>query len=154
MAAKIESSESKLDTSRLREAKLQRRFDKVVSKLNGKMQSFLPLVLGDPKNIEELHLLRKTCKRLRYMLEIDPTREGFPASIDLLRKWQDMLGGIHDSDIVIDFLVSLKGPKSVADVLSKERNNRSLAYKEFVSLFRNGNYAAVLHSPGAISVPS
>ncbi len=147
VAAKIKNNESKLDTRRLSEAKLRKRFDKIVSKQDRKIQSLLPLVLGDSKNIEELHLLRKTSKRLRYMLEVDSTWEGFSALIDLLRKWQDLLGKIHDSDITIDYLVSLKRSKSVADVLANVRNVRSQEYKEFVSLFRNGHYAGALHSP-------
>ncbi len=150
IAAKIKSSESKLDTTHLREAKLQKRFDKIVSKQNSKIQSLLPLVLEDPKNIEELHLLRKTCKRLRYVLEIDSAQEGFPALIELLRKWQDLLGKIHDSDITIDYLMSLKRAKLVADVLAKERNARNQSYDEFVSPFRNGHNARALHSPELI----
>jgi CHAD domain-containing protein len=134
-ALKIKSCQPELNADRLRETKLRKKFDKLVSKSNTKIQSLLPLVLSDSKNIEELHLLRKACKRLRYLLEIDSSGEGVPTLIDLLRKWQNLLGRIHDSDITIDYLMRLEERKSVVRVITSERNVRNQAYLEFVNLF-------------------
>ena len=134
-ARNIKNRRPVLDSSHLRESKLRKRFNKVVFKLNSDLQYLLPLVLKDPENVKELHSFRKTCKRLRYLLEVDPMKEGFSALIDLLRKWQDLLGEIRDSDITIDYFMRLRKAKSVAGALAKERNVRDHAYKKFVSLF-------------------
>lgn len=135
VALKIKSRRPELDASRIRESKLRKRFDKVVFELNGDLQYLLPLVLKDSENVKELHSFRKTCKRVRYLLEVDPMREGSSTLIDLLRKWQDLLGEIRDSDITIDYLMRLRKTKSVAEALAKERSVRDHAYEKFVSLF-------------------
>ncbi len=135
VALKIKGRKPKLDASHIRESKLRKRFDKVAFELNGDLQLLLPLVLKDPENVKELHLFRKTCKRLRYLLEVDPLREGSSTLIDLLRKWQDLLGEIRDSDITIDYLMHLGETKSVAVALAGERNVRDHTYEKFVSLF-------------------
>ena len=135
VALKIKSRKPELDASHLQESKLRKRFSKVVFELNGDLQCLLPLVLKDSENVKELHLFRKTCKRLRYLLEVDPMREGSSALIDLLRKWQDLLGEIRDSDITIDYLMRLRETKSVAEALATERDVRDHAYEKFASLF-------------------
>ena len=134
VARKIKRLKPALDANRIRKSKLQKRFDKVVFRLNGDLRHLLPLVLKDSENVKELHLFRKICKRLRYLLEVDLMREGSSRLIDLLRKWQDLLGEIRDSDITIDYLMRFRESKS-AEALATERNVRDHAYEKFVSLF-------------------
>ncbi len=135
VARKIKRRKPELDASRIRENKLRKGFDKVVFKLNGVLQYLLPIVLKDSENVKELHLFRKICKRLRYLLEVDTSREGSSTLTDLLKKWQDLLGEIRDSDVTIDYLKRLSQTKSVAEALTTERNVRDHAYKKFVGLF-------------------
>src|SRR2546428_6677037 len=49
---------------------LQRRYNKVVRKLATKITSELPIVRENPSKVEELHVVRRDCKQLRYALEM------------------------------------------------------------------------------------
>ncbi len=49
---------------------LTKRFNKLISKLGGRIQLDLPLVTTDPDKVAGLHELRKDCKKLRYLLEL------------------------------------------------------------------------------------
>jgi CHAD domain-containing protein len=56
--------------------------------------------------VAELHEMRVVAKRLRYTLEIFaplyPDR--YEALITVVKEMQELLGGIHDADVWIDFL--------------------------------------------------
>jgi CHAD domain-containing protein len=65
------------------------------------VHSFSPAVL-DPANVEALHDMRIAAKRLRYLLEITEPCFGRPAKkgAKVARGLQDMLGEIHDCDVM------------------------------------------------------
>ena len=66
------------------------------------LRSFVPRAL-DPKEVEALHDMRIAAKRLRYVLEITETSLGRPAAggAKLARDIQDLLGEIHDCDVML-----------------------------------------------------
>jgi CHAD domain-containing protein len=45
---------------------------------------------------------------------------------------QDMLGSIHDDDITIAYLKSIRNPKTVHYILDNEIAERSHKYEEFI----------------------
>src|ERR1051326_6131718 len=51
---------------------LERRAEKVILRLCKKFGDLIPIVLSDESKIDDLHKLRKVCKKLRYLLEILP----------------------------------------------------------------------------------
>ena len=74
-ARKIALSLSGLAVPRVRENEipanqLEKRFNKVVLGLRQRVQLDLPIVVTNSNKIEDLHELRKTCKKLCYLLEL------------------------------------------------------------------------------------
>ncbi|HXP51436.1 MAG TPA: CHAD domain-containing protein, partial [Bacteroidia bacterium] len=74
-ARKIALSLSDLAVPRVRENEipanqLEKRFNKVVLGLRQRVQLDLPIVVTNSNKIEDLHELRKTCKKLCYLLEL------------------------------------------------------------------------------------
>jgi CHAD domain-containing protein len=107
---------------------LEMRFNKVVLGLRQRIEQDLPVVLTNAYNIEELHELRKTCKKMRYLLE----QASHQNSINnkeihtLIRDLeQDVLGSIHDSDTLIDYLRRVRHPNKVTNILHNEISERN-----------------------------
>jgi hypothetical protein len=71
----------------------------------------------DPANIRELHDLRIAAKRLRYTLEVLGSALGPVAAAveDEARALQDVLGEVHDCDVLAPRLFSELGELSRAD---------------------------------------
>jgi len=90
-------------------------------------------VLANADKIKDLHEMRKDCKRLRYLLEILPDQnKEISKTITELEEMQDMLGSIHDDDIVIAYLRRVKRPKAIHHILDEEIAERNKKYEEFV----------------------
>ncbi len=114
---------------------LQRRYNKVVRKLSSRITSELPLVREDPSKVEELHVVRRDCKQLRYALEMTEfTRP--PKSLVALRSWQDLLGTIRDHDVMIEYLQGLRRSAEIQLALNIEIENRNKNYRKFVEVSR------------------
>ncbi len=112
---------------------LQERFDKVTINLEDRIRKRLPVVLENPAKKRALHRLREDSRTLRYVLDLEGTlseKEPLP----LLRSWQDILGLVHDSDIMIDRLSHAKPSPEVQDLLRSEVAERNLNYEKFVSM--------------------
>ena len=82
---------------------LEMRFNAVVLRLRERIELDLPIVLTNANKIEELHELRKTCKRLRYLLELASHQNNNSINnnevhvmITELEDIQDILGSIHE----------------------------------------------------------
>ena len=110
--------------------KLRNRFDKIVFRLTSKIAKALPIVLMSPSNIEELHVMRIDCKRLRYTLELNMTKKT-PKLLGILESWQELLGSIHDNDITIDYLRRSERLPQVQNVFEDETMLRADSYKKF-----------------------
>lgn len=125
----------KITEKQLSESKLKKRFHKTVSKLNGRIKQNIPIVINDDKKIEELHKLRKDFKKLRYIIELTLKDKKIPSRIENLKKIQDTLGEIHDSDIMLDYLRNQKLTNEITDIIKQVSIERNLKYKLFVKTF-------------------
>jgi CHAD domain-containing protein len=122
-----------VQTEDLSDELLQERFDRVTRKLEDRIRERLPVVLENPAKKRALHRLREDSRRLRYVLDLGGTpaeKEPMP----LLRSWQDILGLIHDSDIMIDRLRRGRPSAEIQDLLRSEVAERNLNYEKFASM--------------------
>ncbi len=132
--------------------KLEARIDKIAGGLSARIEQTLPVVLSDSDRVEDLHKLRKDCKKLRYVIEALPAgiaknyekkasdAIGKRGSISLA-KLQDMLGEVRDSDITLQYLKSLKS-KIAEELASMEATKRKRLYDEFVHYATEMNQAS------------
>lgn len=123
-----------IDRIGVTEKELQKRYDKLVSKLISEIECTFPVVLTNPSQLEELHDLRISCKKLRYLLELLPEeRNNILRTRKTLQKIQDILGIIHDYDFTIEYLGSL-GQLSVEiqEIISIEKEERNAKYNDFL----------------------
>lgn len=125
----------KISRSEVTDAKLERKFKKILIKLIENIQELMPKVVKDSKFVEELHRLRKEYKKLRYVLELteDPESSNF---IKNLKQLQDILGSVHDSDITVDFLKKLPLKYKTDEIIKKENDSRTQMYQKFVELHK------------------
>ena len=124
-----------LDEIGVTEKELQKRYNKIVSRLISIIESTFPVVLSNPLALKELHDLRITCKKLRYMLELLPDENKLAIQTrESLRKIQDNLGSIHDSDFTISYLRSLpQSSKEIQEIIEKENDHRRLQFERFLN---------------------
>ena len=124
-----------LDELGVTEKELQKRFIKIVSRLISTIDSIFPVVLSNPQALEELHDLRIACKKLRYMLELLPNNNKLGLQTrESLKKIQDSLGTIHDSDFTIGYLKSLpQSSKEIQEIINKENEYRRLQSERFLN---------------------
>ncbi len=122
---------SKLEFSNLKkidDEKIVKKYDKKIFSLITKIHDYIPVVISDESKIDELHSMRKTAKKLRYILEIDPDGK-YQHVIDNMKTFQKLLGSIHDCDITIDFLKKYgKKESELTSILSNEKKIRSEIY--------------------------
>lgn len=133
--------------------KLEARIDKITDRLSARIKQTLPAVLSDSGKVDELHKLRKDCKKLRYVIEALPAeiakkyekkasdaigRRGSSVSLE---KLQDMLGEIRDSDITLQYLKTSKS-KIAGELVSKEASVRRRLYDEFVKYATDASQAS------------
>jgi CHAD domain-containing protein len=114
---------------------LQRRHNKVVRRLASKIMSELPIVREDPSKVEELHVVRRDCKQLRYVLEMSEFSRP-PKPLVTLRSWQDLLGTIRDHDVMIEYLRGQRKSAEIQLALNTEVENRNESYRKFVEVSR------------------
>ena len=139
-AKSIAGSLNSTDTSKIidkigvTEKDLQKRFDKILARLISNIESTFPVVLTDSLKIEELHDLRISCKKLRYLLELLPDEnQGALKTRKTLQKLQDILGAIHDYDFTTNYLNSLgQSSKEIQEIISSENEERRLKFDEFL----------------------
>lgn len=113
------------------QAKLRRRFRKMIDPLLDDIRRLLPVAIADPGRVEELHRLRIRCKRLRYLLEI--VDDDTPGDLKRdLQRMQRLLGTVHDCDVMISFLGGLDRGGGIHNVIAAERQRRQRAYRKFV----------------------
>jgi len=117
----------------LSELILQKRYNKVVRRLGSRITSELPLVREDPSKVEQLHVVRRDCKQLRYVLEMSEFSRP-PKPLVTLRSWQDLLGTIRDHDVMIQYLQGLRRSAEIQLALNTEIENRNKNYRKFVEV--------------------
>jgi CHAD domain-containing protein len=123
-----------IDRIGVTEKELQKRYNKILSRLISKIESTFPDVLTNPLAIEELHDLRIDCKKLRYMLELLPDENKSAMQIrKTLQRLQDILGAIHDYDFTTGYLKSLgQSSKEIQEIINIENEERRLKFEEFL----------------------
>ena len=123
-----------IDKMGVTEKELQKRYNKILTRLISKIESTFPDVLTNPLAIEELHDLRITCKKLRYMLELLPDENKSAMQFrKTLQRLQDILGAIHDYDFTTGYLKSLgQSSKEIQEIINIENEERKLKFEEFL----------------------
>jgi CHAD domain-containing protein len=131
----------------LKDGELESRMDEVAGRLLRKVEEGLPTVVKDRRNVEELHQLRKDLKKLRYVLEIMPagTKKPYEKKVlkilggkkaeEKLKELQDALGTIHDIDITVQYLESLR-TKTAAPLVKAEMAERDTLFTKFARDFK------------------
>jgi CHAD domain-containing protein len=151
----------KIKKGNLPKKKLRRRYRKVANRFVDEAGSLFPLVISDAERRLELHQVRKDCKKLRYSFEA--TGENFDddknnksdvkGAISLLEGMQDILGAIHDCDIMLLHLARAKGGRHAgrtnedvedgkgdySELMRLEQKERAKLYSEFVSKYGNSD---------------
>jgi CHAD domain-containing protein len=127
-----------LDRIDVTEKDLQKRYNKILSQQVSKIEAAFPVVISNSSKLEELHGLRKDCKKLRYILELLPEENKDSLQMrKILQKIQDILGSIHDFDFTIAYLESLgQSSKEIQDIKNAESEGRRLRYEEFLRFCR------------------
>lgn len=123
-----------LDEIKVTQKELEKRYNKIVANLISKIETNFPIVITDSTKIEELHNLRKACKKLRYMLELLPIENKKALEMrKTLQKIQDSLGMIHDYDFTINHLELNDQPSNeVLEIVNNEMQERKLNYERFL----------------------
>jgi CHAD domain-containing protein len=127
-----------LDRINVTEKDLQKRYNKIVSQRVSRIETAFPVVITNSSKLEELHGLRKDCKKLRYMLELLPTENKDSLQMKkTLQRIQDILGSIHDFDFTIAHLESLgQSSKEIQEIKNTESERRRLKFEEFLRFCR------------------
>ena len=117
----------------LSNADAQKRFNKITRRLNSRISKRLPIVLEDANDKRELHKLREDSRMLRYTIEVAGEKKSSKI-LPMLRSWQEVLGLIHDSDIVIDYLQHEQESPEARDLVRDELTERNKNYEIFASM--------------------
>jgi CHAD domain-containing protein len=132
----------KIDEKDIPNAKLNRRFNKIITRFSDRIELNFPVVLTHADRARQLHEMRKDCKKLRYLLELLSYKNNKETerTITELEKIQEMLGSIHDDDIAITHLRRNRRSKEVRHILDDMVAERARKYNEFIE-FCKGNLA-------------
>lgn len=123
-----------IDKIGVTEKELQKRYNKMISRLISRIESTFPAVLTNQAKLEELHDLRISCKKLRYLLELLPgDKNNVLKTRKTLQKLQDILGTLHDYDFTIEYLNSLgQSSAEIQEIITIEKEERNEKYHEFL----------------------
>lgn len=121
--------------SMVNESKLRKRYLTILDKIEAEIQKNAIIVLGDEKKLDELHRLRKDFKKLRYSIELISKKES--SGVKSLKNFQDILGEIHDHDIIVEYLRSMEQNSKYNEIIDMETLERLKKYKEFVALLKS-----------------
>jgi CHAD domain-containing protein len=105
---------------------------KTLDELDRKVMEVLPVVTKNEGKVEELHSLRKHAKTIRYAIELLPATRSSAVAVEALRSWQDILGEVRDSDVLIEYLGRARQTGPVKQALASERDSRHARYVAFV----------------------
>jgi CHAD domain-containing protein len=129
----------KIDDKDISKGKLDRRFNKIISRFSDKIELNFPVVLTNADRTRQLHEMRKDCKKLRYLLELLSYQNNKEAerTITELEKIQEMLGSIHDDDTMITYLRRNRQSKEVRHILDDVIVERARKYDEFIEFCKS-----------------
>ena len=124
----------KIPKSNLKE--VEKRYDKILDEVELEIQKNTIIVLEDEGKLEELHMLRKDFKKLRYSIELISKQS---PGIKRLKNFQDVLGEIHDCDVIKDYLKKLGQDPNYNEIIEAENLERSKKYQKFVNLLKTSD---------------
>ena len=131
-----------------------KRLAKISRKLKNRVETKIPIVIGDDSKITELHELRKDSKKLRYLIELVTNKEENDTNerninddtnvlidnnnhkiLEHLEKIQGMLGDIHDYDIVLDYLKQHQASNNplITNTITNITKVRKVKFNDFVN---------------------
>lgn len=108
-------------------SRLQKRTLAMLEEFRG----LVPAVLADESDKDVLHSMRKTVKKMRYLLEQYPDNP-YDTLIVNIRTLQGMLGAIRDSDVFITYLGKNMECPGVPGMIKSEKKVRTGNYQELV----------------------
>lgn len=98
--------------------------------------------IRDPARREELHNMRISIKRLRYTMElfgvVYKSKKRFAKCLAVIVDLQEILGDIHDCDVVLDVLTNYQETRrdavlpGVATLIARTRETRKADYETFL----------------------
>ena len=136
------------------EGNSMKRLAKISRKLKNKIETRIPIVIGDDSKITELHELRKDSKKLRYLIELVTNKEDCDTSkkninddtnvlihnnnhkiLEHLEKIQGMLGDIHDYDIALDYLRQYQASNNplITSTIANVTKVRKAKFNDFIN---------------------
>ena len=147
-------SEPIVDKGSISAGKLTKRYNKLISNFGSRIQLNLPLVIADADKVNELHEMRKDCKKLRYLLELVPhsksSDKNMPKLEEELQNMQDLLGAIHDCDVAVDHLKRQTKRQRRNDIIEHIVQERKRRYEDLLlhckSDITNNQYNSLLLS--------
>ena len=100
--------------------------------------------IRDPERREELHNMRISIKRLRYTMEFFAVNydQHFTNFIKTVIELQDILGDIHDSDVVLDILAKYQEKQAptmlpgIENLIKRTRETRNADYEKFLKKWK------------------
>jgi CHAD domain-containing protein len=131
----------KITKSDIKKSKLVKRHRKTIDNIILDIHKNSIISLGDETKINELHMLRKNFKKLRYLLELSSDKRTIQKILQSLKSIQDVLGEIHDMDIIIDHLRNIDQNSRYSDIIAIEVLNRNKKYSAFVTAFKKNSNA-------------
>ena len=149
----LETKKPRLDDELLDEAAIQARFAKVVSRHGDRLRQTLPLAIADATRVDDLHDARKAAKRLRYAYELggDDVQGRRLAWITAL---QDLLGDLHDRDVLIATLVELPPSRERRAMLESTREARRAKHEELATWLRRTPTLVDVVAPPPLQLPT
>jgi CHAD domain-containing protein len=94
------------------------------------IQTNLSAIIQDETKITELHSMRRTVKKLRYLLELLP-EDSILLLLENLKQLQVLLGDIHDNDMTIAFFQKkTKKFRSLESIIPLEKESRHANFKK------------------------
>ena len=136
--------------------------ERIVAVRLDELCGFVPRAL-DPEEVEALHDMRIAAKRVRYVLEVTEGCFGgyAPEGRKRVKELQDLLGDIHDCDVVVPRLLELAGEadepqrRGIDALVAHHRARRERLFGEFLAFwqrlederFRERLEAAIVQRP-------
>jgi CHAD domain-containing protein len=149
----LEAKKPRLDDQQLDEVELDARFAKVVSRHGDRLREKLPAAVADATRIDDLHDARKAAKQLRYAYELGG-EDVHGRRLAWITALQDLLGDLHDRDVLIATLAELPPSPELRRVIEGAREMRRAKHEELATWLRRTPTLVDVVAPPRLLLPS